>query len=457
METTCEASEEWRNPARFRHVCPLLVETPSGLRCSVDTRDVRPFWGRACISYLRAFAALFCAGALILFVGLRVAGYPLSPLALIWPPRWHEIRLARSDYFVSKARHALDEHRVNEAIVSLDLAYRDNPQNYGAGFQLAQLTSIGRPEFADSIFASLTANFPEQRAATSEAWLISLFIHGELVRAGTLAASRLVDDAPRRSAWMHALFNATRHSGDNRTLRDLVNRQAARLDPIDVALINSELMIRQGQGLKLLPGLTAELPPSAGAYAPYFQISRLEELGRNAEALALLERYSAAHRLAEADAFQLRLDILAALGRNDFLRDRLARPPINSRELELISVHLVRHPDPAAIAALGACLRRSPVRPDVSTYSAYAAFLVACGVSRDWEQMHAAAGILQKIVQTRPGHFSSIEAFFRQKSGARIESILPLLPGLSLDLVYALYDRYDEKPSVVTAATTPHP
>jgi tetratricopeptide (TPR) repeat protein len=455
METTCEASHEWQNPARFRRVCPLLVETPAGLRCSVDARDVRPFWGRACASYLRAFAALFGAGALILFVGLRIVGYPLSPTALIWPPRWHEIRLARSDYFVSKARHALDEHRINEAIASLDLAYRDNPQNYDAGFQLAQLTSIGRPEFADSIFASLTNNFPKQRAATSEAWLISLFIHGELVRAGNLAASRLVDDAPGRSAWMHALFNATRHSGDDQTLRDLVNNQATHMDPIDVALINSELMIRQGRGLNLLPGLTAELPQSAGAFAPYFQISRLDGLGRPAEALALLDRYSAAHRLAEADAFQLRLDILAELGRNDLLRERLAHPPINSRELELISVHLVRHPDPVAIAALGACLRQSPVQPDVSTYSAYSAYLVACGASRDWAQMHAVAGILQKIVRTQPGHFATIEAFFRQKSGARIESVLPMLPGLSLDLIYALYDRYDEKTAVVTSATTP--
>ena len=39
-ETGCDAAHYWHQPARFRRVCPLLVETPDGLRCSVDTRDV---------------------------------------------------------------------------------------------------------------------------------------------------------------------------------------------------------------------------------------------------------------------------------------------------------------------------------------------------------------------------------------------------------------------------------
>jgi hypothetical protein len=50
--------------------------------------------------------------------------------------------------------------------------------------------------------------------------------------------------------------------------------------------------------------------------------------------------------------------------------------------------------------------------------------------------------------------FDAIEAFFRQKPGARIETILPLLPELSLDLIYALYDRYgaDHPAASITAA-----
>jgi hypothetical protein len=455
METACDAAHEWHNPARFHRVCPLLAPTADGLRCSVDTRDVRAFWRRAGAWYLGAAAGICVAGALVLFAVLRLAGYSVSPLAVVWPPRWHELRTARSEYFFSKARRALEAHQVSEAVLSLEVAYRDNPGNYDAGFQLAQLTSIGRPEFADPVFAALMRDFPERRAATSEAWFKCLLVHGSFSRLAGLAASRLVEDASRRPVWLHALFIATRHCGDDRPLKDLVDRQAARLEPIDVALINSELLIRQGRGLELLPGLNAELPPSAGAYAPFFQVSRLDELGRHAEALSLLDRYVAARRIAEGDEFQMRLNILAALGRQDLLRTRLAQAPVNARELELISIHLVRHPDPAAVAALGECLKRSNLHPDDSAYAGYTAYLFACGVSGDWEHMHAAAGALMKMAETQPARFDAIEAFFRQRSGARVEAILPLLPALSVDLMYALHDRYDERHPAETAPTAP--
>ena len=445
LATTCEAAQEWGVPARFRRVCPLLVDTPAGFRCSVDTRDVRPFWGRAGVYFLGAAAAVGLAGALAVFVLLRLVGYPISPLAVIWPARWHELRLAQSEYFVAKARRALDAQRVGEAILSLEIAYRDDARNYNAGFQLAQLTAIGEPEFADPVFAALMRDFPDRRAATSEAWFRLLLVHGRCARAAELAAVRLVDDAPQRPVWLHALFNATRHGGNDQPLRDLLARQAAKLEPIDIALINSELLIRQGQGLELLPGLTTELPPSAGLYAPFFQVSRLDSLGRHAEALALLDRYAAAHRVAGADEFQLRLNILAGLGRQDLLRARFAQSPLNARELELISIHLVRHPDPVTVAALGACLQRSNLPANGSTYAGYTAFLAACGVAGDWDQMHAAAGALRQIAATRVSRFDAIEAFFRQKPGARIETLLPLLPASSLDLIYALYDRYDER------------
>ncbi len=455
MATACDAAQQWQNPARFHRVCPLLTRTADGLRCSVDTRNVRPFWARAGACYLAAAAGLCLAGALILFVVLRLAGYTVSPLAVVWPPRWNELRMARSEFFVSKARRALEAHQVGEAILSLEVAYRDNPGNYDAGFQLAQLTSLGRPEFADPVFAALMRDFPDRRAATSEAWFRCLLVHGSFSRLAGLAASRLVDDASRRPVWLHALFIATRHCGDDRPLKDLVDRQSARLEPIDVALINSELLIRQGRGLELLPGLNAELPPSAGAYAPFFQVSRLDELGRHAGALSLLNRYVAAGRIAEGDEFQLRLNILSALGRQDLLRMRLAQAPINARELELISIHLVRHPDPVTVAALGECLKRSSLPPGDPAYAGYTAFLFACGVANDWGHLHAAAGALMKMAETRPARFDAIEAFFRQRSGARIEAILPLLPALSVDLMYALHDRYDERHPAETVPTAP--
>jgi hypothetical protein len=186
-------------------------------------------------------------------------------------------------------------------------------------------------------------------------------------------------------------------------------------------------------------------------------VSRLGALGRHAEALAVLNRYATGKRLPEADEFQLRLDVMAGLGRQDLLRTRLEQAPINARELELVSIHLVRHPNSAILAALGQCLQRSQLPADASTFAAYTALFVACGVSGDWDQMHAAGIRLKEIAGSRMSRLEAIEAFFQQKPASGIENILPMLPALPLDLVYSLFDHYRESPPVVSIGTAPAP
>jgi hypothetical protein len=458
LETGCEASQFWHRPAHFRRVCPLLVETPDGLRCSVDARDVRPFWRRAAAYFFSAAAGLYLALTLGAFVALRLIGYPLSPLTLLWPPRWPELRVARSDYFVAKAQRALDAHQVNEAMLSLNVAFSSNPRNYGAGLELAQLLSLGQPDLAEQVFRVLMRDHPGRRATTAEAWFRLLLVNGQFDRAATLAATLFLDNPAQRPAWLHALFFVTRQTHDDQPLRDLIARHAAALEPIYVALINSELLIRQGHGLRLLPGLTTELPPEAGAYGPYFQVSRLIALGRAGDALTALSRYGASGRIAPADVFLLRLDALAALGRQDLLRQRLDQQPVNAPELELICIHLVHYPDAGVLAALARCITRSHLPADDSTYAAYSAYLMACGVAQDWDKFNAAAELLKGISGTRMVRLDAVEAFFRHKdASARLENILPTLPALPLNMIYALYDRYGASPSplAIKVATPP--
>ena len=443
LETGCDAAQDWHQPARFRRVCPLLVDTPDGLRCAVDTRDVRPFWLRAAAHYAGAAAALYLAAVLGGFALLRTIGYPVSPLTLAWPPRWPQLRIARSQYFAEKARQALAAHRVNEAMLSLEIAFHNNPRNYSLGLELAQLMALGQPAVADRLFGLLMRDHPDQREQTAEAWYRFLLVQGRFEPATALVADRVVQDAARRPAWLHALFFLTGQSHDDQTLQNLVAQHAKALNPIDVALINSELLIRHGQGFKLIPGLTTELPASAGPFAPYYQVSRLTQLGRAGEALNLLDHYAADHRIADADAYRLRLDAMAALGRQDLLRQRLQQAPINARELEMLSLHLVRHPDAGVLDALAACLEKSPQPSDAATYSACTSYFIACGVAQDWTKFQAAAARLAQISGSRLPQLDSIEAFFRQKEpGRRVETILPSLPGLSVDAVYALYEHY---------------
>ncbi len=456
-ETGCDAAHAWRRPERFRRVCPLLAATPDGLRCSVDTPNVRPFWGRAAAFYLGGALGLYLLVAVLAFAGLRLVGYRVSLLATAWPPDWHELRIARSDYFVAKAQRALDGHRISEAILSLEIAYHTNPANYAVGLQLAQLISIGQPDVAERLFILLMREHPAQRATTAEAWLRFLLVQGRFTDAAQLAARMTLEVPAQRPAWLHALFLTTRFAHDDGPLRELVGQQAHPLQPIDIALINSELMIREGRGLALLPGLTTPLPESAGTYGPYYQVTRLVALGRTQDALSMFEHYRAAGRLVDADAYRLQLVLFAALGRDDVLRQRLETGTINDRELELICADLVRHPDPKVLAALGPCIQRSRLPPGTATYAACTAYFVACGVAGDTERMQAAAAMLNAISGSTMTRLDAVEAFFRDRSsGRRVETILPSLPALSVDLIYALYEAYPP-PAPVTSSKAVHP
>lgn len=458
-ETGCDAAHFWHDPARFRRVCPLVFETLDGPRCSVDAANVRPFWARAAAYYGGAAVAVYVAAVLGAALVLAVVGYPVSPLALAWPPSWHELRVARSAYFVAKARRSLNENRINEAVLSLDVAYRTNPGNYDAGFQLAQLLSLGQPEVADQIFAFLMRDHPAQRAGTAEAWLRFLLVHGRLKRAGELAAARVVEDPAHRPVWLHILFLVTHRLGDDQALLELATRQAAHIEPVYIDLLNWELLIRQGRGAQLLSKLKTELPTDAGSYGPYFQISRLTSLGRPAEAMAMLDRYRSTSRIPEADAFRLRLEAYAALNRPDLLINRLDQGTINSRELDLISIHLARHPDPATLAALARSLQRSQWPSDVPTFGAYTDFFLACAIAGDWDKLHIAASRLKEISGSPLVSLDKVEAFFKGESGsAGMERVLPTMPAVSLEMIFALYDRYGGQPApVVSVKIAPRP
>lgn len=458
-ETACEAAQDWHRPEHFRFVCPLIKTTPEGLRCSVDARHVRPFWGRASVFFAGGLFACYLLFTIGAFTFLRLIGYPLSPVVLVWPPRWADFPAARSEYYFAKAKKSLDEHRVNDAIFSLDIAYRSNTRNFTLGLQYAQLLSLGQPDYADAIFAKLMREHPGQATVIAEAWYRSLMVHGRFAQIATLSSSRLIDDADRRPAWLHALFFATRQLGNDAPLRALVSPPRKELPTIYTALINSELQIRQHKGAELLPGLTAELPADAGPYGPYFQISRLTQLGHPNEAAAMLGRYASANRLGQVDQLQLRLEILSALGRTDVLRARLDQGSVNAPELDIICTFLVRHPDPATLASLSRCVKRSKIAAEAANYPAFLAFYVTSTIGGDQDGMRDTAKILKDIAGSRVSRIESVETYLKQAAASgKIGAILPMLPGLSMDMIYALFDRFGaavEQPTVTIRTSMP--
>lgn len=452
LETGCEAIRNWNRPARFRRVCPLLVTTPAGLRCAANTPDVRPFWGRAFAWFGGGAAGLYLLGTLAVFILLRSVGYPVPYTDVALLRRAH-FRAVRSDYFFAKAQSAYGRNELNEAVMSYALAYQLNPKNYPAGILLAGLWQVGQPALADQLYAQLLRTHPEHAEETAQLWYRTLLAHGNFPEIQALAGQRLRARSAQAPAWVHALLFATRMTGDNAPLRDLL-APPRQLAPGLQTVLRTELLVRQRQPDAALKALTTTYPESDSAYLPYYQASRLIALGHPRDALAVLNAYGS--RVGAYEQLALKLDAWHALGWEALVQseiDRLSAAPPSGRTVELLATYVIRHADATALNALFAALRQNPLPATPENYSAYSALFCACGVCRDWPKLAATAALLKKIAGTQFNTLDTVEAFFKGKTAAtRLETFLPALQPLPMETIYALFGRYEPPPAAAPPA-----
>ena len=440
METVCEAAAMWNRPARFQRVCPLLIQLPHGLRCSVNTEQVRPFWGRAAAYFGGAFAGLALLAVLTVFTGMRMIGYQVSLGTLAWPPAWHHLAEVRSRFFIDKARQAFAGGNPAEGLSALTYAYSLDPANYQAGVDLASLLVISRQDAqADAVYAALMHDHVEQRNLTAELWFRSMIARGSFPSIIDLSVQMLQEDAAHRGAWMQALLFGSRQANTLDPLRKLMAGPHTLPAPY-YEILEGEIAIRVGQNPSTVPVLVklrTELPEP---FVGYYQIDRLVALGFAKEANGLLQRY--APSLGQADTFALQLKVITALGQTQPLIDQLNHDKLNDHAVELISAQLIRHPDPLVLNALLGAVDRSNLPRNVQTKAAFDALFCACGVAGDWQHLRQTANILKEI---SGGHFATldnVESFFRGESATmHIETVLPVLQPLSVDVMYALYER----------------
>ncbi len=450
LETACDACMSWRQPGRFQRVCPLLVPTPQGLRCGVDTKDVRPFWGRAAGFYGGSLAAVYLTAVLGAFAFLRGIGYPVRFMAVAWPPAWREIRAARSEYFYQKAGRALTANRMNEAIISLMMAYDLNPRSYQAGLLLARLWQVSQPGLSDRVYLRLLNDDPEQATLIAEAWYRALLARGDFAKIAQVAPGFLVHDIAHTSVWMYALFFATRSTGDTKPLQLLLDENSAL--PANLRrLVEIELLAETGRtsdahaALRHLPVDTLQ--------AAYYQIDELTVLGFPDDALLALEHNSAA--ISERDRVALRLDAFATKGWPSLVRNEvelILTTPVTPSSIELLCTHFIRHPDAELLAALFDKLQRTPLPPNTETYQATLALFCAAGVNADWVDLRTARNTLRQLSGASFTTLDVAEAFFRGKSAERrLGSVLPVLQPLALDVTYSLFDHYGGNQPVARA------
>jgi hypothetical protein len=459
FETGCEACVQWANPARFRRVCPLLVDTKDGLRCSAHTADVRPFWGRAFKLYGAGLLAVYLAGCFTIFAILRWVGYPISIVHLTLPPLWHRVPEVRSSFFLNKSNLAFDQGRTPEGLLYLANAYEFDPNNYLAGISLAKRLQVGRPAHSDEVFQKLFDDHPDKRHATAQDWYRALLARGSFPRITTLARDELLADAKFAPVWIRALLFASRQVPDDKVVPALIANPAPAAQ-IWRQLLETEVLLRAGRFKEARALLDRPWPKRAPAFTLFFRVNALIEVRDSLAAIDLLKKHPGV--LDQEAAVTLYLDALAAAGYRTQLRaevSRLLSPRLTLANLAVVKVlcaHLTRYPDTALFERLAVAFERDPIPLNTDTAGIWFSMLTTAGSVGDRARLHEFTARLKNSSSHPFVALSFVEAFFRgETTDRRIHAFLPILP-LPLEVTYALIERYP-LPAVTAAPARPQP
>lgn len=440
METRCDPSLSLQRPQRFRHVCPLLKADGEGRwRCSVDTPAVRPFWLRAFSFFLLTLVFTYAVATVGVWGLLRWRGYPISYYSVAWPLAWSQFHVAQSRFFVAKANTALAKNDVQEALMSLSVAYQLDRANYPLGRLFARLSQAGQPALSDHVYSQLAQDHPAQRRETFAAWYEALLWRADFKSIIALSREALALDPSRSSAWLNALVFALRREPDESLIRELaatVNSSGTQ------AVFTLELQSRQAPeaartALRKAPAETAP------AYLAFYRPKRLIELGFAQDALSLL---GPSNPLPGHDQLVLRLEAETALGWKTLVRsdvELLIGDQVNATAAELLVAYLIRHPDPGLLASSFDAFKKQSLPKDENAYRLWAGWLCAAGANGDFERFHEAGAQMKAITGVEYRVLKQVEAFFRGTSASvRIESYLPAMQPIPLEVTYALLERY---------------
>lgn len=445
MKTGCDACASWHQRARFRRVCPLLKPNEAGVWvCSVNREDVRPFWGRVGAAMGSAVVLFLLLGAITVYSGMRVIGYQVTWRQVLWPPAWSELRGVRADLFIQQARASYAAGDVRDAIHALTVAYQLNPTHYQVAMMLAQFHQAGSPQQSDRLYLQLMHTHPEHRAEIARAWFQGLLARGRLDAIAELAKTQLPIEPGQAAVWSYALLFAARHQPELVKLDEIADTPA--LPPLARAVLGLAARVQKlapvdGRGVLLATPLDAGFP-----FDRVYRVETLIRLGYPQDALALLA--AGQRELAGRDVARLALSAYAQMGNRDRLKaefSALLAPTrkLSPAEITLLAVHLVHYPDREFAAMLIDALYRLPKSSADTWMQAAVAVFCAAGVAGDEAGMNEVKDLIRETYTINMSSMDGLKLFFlKQASVRRIESILPSLNPLSIELNYALLDRY---------------
>lgn len=442
FDTRCDAVVQWHRPARFRRVCPLLVETPEGWRCSVEAEGVRPFWGRAVLFVGVTLLALYLAGTGVAFAVMRAAKYDVSYLSVVLPTRWHDLRGSQERLYAARAQQALQKGNYQEAILALDMVCQINPRNYSAGIALAGLTQVAaNPFISEHIYERLMHDVPDKRIQTAQIWFRTLLARAAYDKIMPLAAAMLSEDPDQRGAWLNALLFAARESKSPQFLAEVLV-QNPHLPEWCTDIIGLEQALLEGRVASALPGLTRVYRQAPAKYLPYYQVERLLLHGYTDEANTLLNDYGGRMQPDEASFLRLRIYRAKkwnALAESEY--DNLLQFPMAPRVVAQFCAYLLTAPEPAAVARYYEQFERSGPPLSAETLPLYQATYLVVALAGDSAQ---AGDIQTKIMKFTASDArvlrGLVELLKPNKPDPRLARILPLV-ALPTEVMFAILER----------------
>lgn len=390
----CNAAAHWNDPGRFRRVCPLLASTPAGWRCSVHARDVQPFWGRALAGLGAGVLASYLLVTLLVFGALNVAtGARPSWWQVAWPGAWSSIREDQANFLYDRAMRAFARGSLNEAQLALVSAVQRDARHYEAAVLLAQVTMFqGSYLHADQLFAALQQQHPAEAVRTAVTYHDTLLSLGRTDRLAEHCLTMVEADSARAAVWVRSLLLALRN--DSRAAADLaVERRSdiAQLPPHARRLVQAEIEWHAGNRAGALDLLRQRFGGPYNLHYMQLQVERLAELGKPADAQALLDFYGPIlgdvnHAFVQFTLHRRANEDWAAR----MLFRRLLTGPFDARRVEQFAAALIKTPEAELFRELSARVESLPglAREMAATMWATA---LACGEPRLAQQWAASA------------------------------------------------------------------
>ncbi len=359
----CEAILHWNDPARFRHVCPLLFATDEGWVCSVPASRVRPFWGRVIAWGAGALIACYLLAVLSVFIFLReITGVPVSLVQVAWPAQWSEIRTVQSQRFFRSAMEAFGRGRLNEAHLALLSAQQRDPHHYEAALMLAQIAMFQRSVLAaDQQFERLRREHPAQAARTAVVYHDTLLSLDRMRTLTEFSLAMAKADAARSAIWVRSALLGVRAISltEIGELKEKVEPAIAVLAPHAQQLLRAEFESRVGDHTSALRRLRTRFNGPLNPIYTRHQVLRLAEFGDPGTAQGLWDFYGPPFGEFEQQLTQFEL---ASIARDESAAEaafrRLLASPLQEQRVERIAAALILHPSPRRFEQLSARVRR---------------------------------------------------------------------------------------------------